>query len=458
MKKIINVLIVVVFAVGLFSCSKDALNPTLAQQKSVNITTMSYLKSLLNGAYWRMVNYHYYGRDYILYGEVRSDQCYSNGSSGRFLTPASMDMGDGDGYAYGTWLQMYRVISNANLIIKQDPAKITGASAAAINQVMGQAYALRAWVHFDLLKLYGEENAGGTLGVPYLTSSKDLTPSRGTVVQNRDSIQADLTKALSLMTTAQNGSNVYISTWAVWALKSRVDLYFGNYSATISDCEKVINSGKYSIISAGNYASTWTTPSSPNIIFQLAQSGTVNQGINGLSYMYRGADYGDVAARPGFDTIFGATDVRGAADMIGYETNSKGTFLRNIGKYPTNPSFNYDIPLIRYEEVILNYAEALYRTGKTTDALTWLNKIPANRDASLYTTVNEANILMERQKELCFEGFAFDDVCRTHGSVQIMNTGALITGTAKWGDYNFAFPIPLAEMNANPNMVQNKGY
>lgn len=461
MKKIVNSILMIVLVAGLFSCSKSSLNPTLAQQKLMEIKTVNDLQGLLNGALDDMTYYTYYGRDYIIFGEVRSDNCFSNGNSGRFLTPAAMDMGSDDAYAHDTWLQMYRTIANTNLIIQQDPSKITG-DATQIDQIRGEAYFIRALAHFDLLKLYGEENVtgGNNLGVPYVTTfhGSDITPARNTVQQVVDSIHADLNMALSLMTPASVGSasdREYVTNWAVWALKSRVDLYFDNYDSCKVACEKVINSGQYIIVKPQDYAATFTNTNSPNIIFELAERSTDNQNINGLSYIYRGSDYGDIQVLTNLLTIFDPTDVRAAANMIGYDASGA---LRNIGKYPTNQNFNYDIPLIRYEEVILNYAEALFHLGDNADALTELNKITANRDANPYTTVNEANILQERRRELCFEGFRFDDLARTHSDIPLVDPLHQTMGHVYYGDYNYAFPIPIDEMHANANMVQNKGY
>ena len=153
--------------------------------------------------------------------------------------------------------------------------------------------------------------------------------------------------------------------------------------------------------------------------------------------------------------IFDSTDVRGpAGGMVGIVDGKP----RNIGKYPTNQNFDYDIPIFRYEEVILNYAEALYHLGDNANALTYLNMIPQHRNATVYTTVNEDNILLERRKELCFEGFRFDDLVRTGHTLPVYNTVGQLDHTLNPGDYRNAFPIPQAELNANKNMVQNFGY
>lgn len=140
---------------------------------------------------------------------------------------------------------------------------------------------------------------------------------------------------------------------------------------------------------------------------------------------------------------------------VAIDANGK---LRNMGKYPTNANFDYDIPILRYEEVILNYAEALFELGDAANALTYLNMITSNRLANDYTEATKANIMQERRRELCFEGFRFDDLARTHSDIPLVSPLEQTHGGPAYGSYNFAFPIPIAEINANSNMVQNKGY
>ena len=106
--------------------------------------------------------------------------------------------------------------------------------------------------------------------------------------------------------------------------------------------------------------------------------------------------------------------------------------------------------------MILNYAEALFETGG--DALTQLNKIPSNRGASLYATATKDNIINERRKELIFEGFRYDDLLRTGKAIVKFSLQQNITSTIPYGDPRMTWAIPIAEMNANSNMVQNAGY
>ncbi len=455
---------IILFAIALmgvlFSCKKEALDPTLAQAKSVetSIRTVEDVQGLLYGAYNRMTQSTYYGRDFIIYGEVRSDNCFSNGNSGRFVTVGAMDLGNNDGYASGTWSQIYAVIASANIIIAT--TDIEG-DATQLSHLQGQAYAIRALAHFDLLKLFGQQHVTGgdqTLGVPYITVYKgdDLLPARNTVDEVKTNIYADLTTALTMMSESLNDASAQmITTYAVNAIQARVAIYFGDWATAKTACEAVINSNDYSIIPAASFSTIWDTDSPANSIFELAFSSTDNANINGLQYIYRGAQYGDIQTLQDLQDIFEATDVRGTVDgMIGME----GAKIRNLGKYPSL-DYSDDVFLFRYEEVILNYAEALFELNNADpNALTYLNMIPSNRGATPYGACTKANIMLERRKELCFEGFRFDDLARTHSDIPLVSPFQQTHEGPTYGNYKYAFPIPLVELNANSGMVQNFGY
>jgi len=107
--------------------------------------------------------------------------------------------------------------------------------------------------------------------------------------------------------------------------------------------------------------------------------------------------------------------------------------------------------------VILNYAEALFELSDA-NALTVLNQIPAARNATPYAAISKANILNERRKELCFEGFRFDDLARTGANIPLVSPFQQTHGGVAYGSYKYAFPIPLVELNANSSMIQNFGY
>ncbi len=465
MKKITYVFIAIALLTGITtSCNKEALDPTLAQSKEAtpeSITKIEDVKGLVYGAYNRMTGSGYYGRDFIIWGEVRSDNCFSNGSSGRFVADARMDYTDSFG---GHWAEAYQVIAVANIIIGLDPEAIDG-DLAEIEHIIGQAYAIRALAHYDLLIYYGQMHVGGTLGVPYIKEYKstNFTPERDTWANNVIDIYDDIEMAISLMDPAEDDSSKELFTYyGAQALKARVAIYFGDWSVASSACDVIINSNLYDIVPEESFVASWYTDAAVNSIFELAFSSTDNANINGLSYIYRGGSYGDVEGLQNLYDTFDAGDVRASADMIGDDPAwPPGTRpYCNLGKYPSI-DYSDNVSVLRYEEVLLNKAEALFRIngGGDATALGLLNDIAAERGAAVITgPITEDMILAERRKELCFEGLRFHDFMRTGRDVPDPEPLKITHGVQPYGDEDLAFPIPLSEMDANAAMIQNPGY
>ena len=442
----------------LASCSINDLDPAIPNEKDIltNIRNLEDLQGIANGIYDRMTVTTYYGRNHLIYGEVRADNCFANGKSGRFLNEAAMKVSPDA--SNGPWDAMYAVIASCNIIIGQDPAKLEG-DPQIIRQVIGQAHIARAMAHFDLLKLFGQQHAGGNLGIPYIKEyvSKQTAPTRNTVDENRAAIFEDIETGLALMSEANNPkTKQQISSFTGLALKARVAIYFKEWEKAKSASEAVINSGKFSIVDSANFVASWKTKNNINSIFELAFSTSDNLGISGLQNIYRGTQYGDIEVLDNLLTVYDETDVRKSAGMISYETVSGIKRLRNMGKYPSS-DFSDNVVLFRIEEQYLILAEAKMELGET-DALDFLNKIPAKRGAVLYSEATKDNILKERRRELCFEGFRFDDLVRTGNDIPLVDPVKQTHGGPDYGSYNLAFPIPRVELNANRNMVQNKNY
>ena len=204
MKNIYKSLLVLSSFLLVVSCGNDDLEPTLAMNKdsATGIQNAADLASVLNGAYDRMSSSGYYARNVIVNGEVRGDNFYSNANSGRTFA-AAMDYSPN---GYGPWSTIYGVIAMCNIVIQADHASLEG-DQNSINHTVGQAYALRALAHFDLLKDYGQHFISGqggssSLGVPYVKTYRDpanLSPSRDTVQSNVDNIVADFNQGISMM-------------------------------------------------------------------------------------------------------------------------------------------------------------------------------------------------------------------------------------------------------------------
>ena len=373
---------------------------------------------------------------------------------------------------------IYRVIAITNIVINADASALTG-DPAKIAHIQGQAHALRALAHFDLLQDYGQhfitgQGGADALGVPYVKTYKDpayLEPARATVASNIGDIAADLTTGISLMSDSYNTSTSYMTKAGAYAILARAALYAGSvdpslYATADSAAKWVIANSGATPVGASGFVSSYVTDNASNSIFELAFSGTDSRGINGIAYILRGTSYGDVriltgdGANPDLLDIYDTDDVRGGSDMIG---TAQG-YPTMLGKFPTMNGED-NVTLFRIEEMHLIAAETSLRAGNAADALTYLNNIPAIRGlgAGYYASATMDNILLERRKEFAFEGLRFYDLSRMGMDMPLIDSFKQLnddlTGTPPtYGSYRYAYPISLSERNANPNMVQNYGY
>ena len=137
--------------------------------------------------------------------------------------------------------------------------------------------------------------------------------------------------------------------------------------------------------------------------------------------------------------------------------------------------------MMRYAEVLLNYAEAAVELGKISDAKDKVNMIRARAGIALLADadVTVARVRKERNNELAFENQRWYDFRRWHQSDVLLSNWwprmlktyydiqqqkyRFETGNA--GRYSKTFNprayyeiIPTAQLTLNPNLVQNPGY
>ncbi|MDN3674454.1 RagB/SusD family nutrient uptake outer membrane protein [Flavobacterium branchiarum] len=451
----------------LSSCTDGDLEPKLSINKpSTEIKTVGDLKIMLGGAYDIMTTFGYYGRNVMVFGDVRSDNAYANGNSGRFRTSAAMNMTNADSDANDAFLRMYAVIANCNIILDAtivvDP-NIVG-NEAEINYVKGQALALRALVHYDLVRIYGQQHVAGgdlsSLGVSYVKhflDSNAMKPKRSTVEEVKSFVYADLDKALSMMDKAYDkGNKKAIRTITIHAIKARVALYFGDWDIAKTASQEVIDNSGARLLTATEYADSFKANLQPNSIFELVFTSDDNLTNNSLFNIYNNTGYGDIVVLEDLKDQFSSSDVRG--NMISVQEKFR---LRNTGKFI---KADVNVVLFRFEEMLLINAESTFRLNEADPlALASLNLLAINRGATPYESISVENILLERRKELCFEGFRFDDIARTKMNMPVVDAvkqtyDDLGLEGITYGSSRYAFPIPLKEMNANPNIVQNMGY
>lgn len=132
-----------------------------------------------------------------------------------------------------------------------------------------------------------------------------------------------------------------------------------------------------------------------------------------------------------------------------------------------NPAYACtDFPIFRFADAYLMRAEALHRMGNDADAAADVNMIRERAYGNENGNVTAADItdqflLNERGKEFYYEGQRRTDLIRfgqyTNGTYKWAWKGGVFNGASTDSHLNI-FPIPGAEVSANPNIKQNPGY
>jgi hypothetical protein len=444
------------------SCSKDFLEADLQTSKRYEdgIKTATDMHNIVLGLFDHLNDNSYYGRDFLIIGEVRSDNAYNTQGTGRFIDVTDFDMIANDGDARSIWTKMYTVIQQCNIIINNTSAE---GDADKIAFYKGQAHAVRALVYFDLNRLFGQNYVSSSpkLGVPIVTvfdpKAKNTDIARSTYAEVNAQIDSDFKAAISMMATNVITSKVEMNLNAAKALYARFLLSEGQYADAKTYFKQVIDAG-YALTSAPLYQGSWTLAETSESIFELAYTTVNYHGTNSYTNMWAEDGYDDIVVNPAFTALFDADDVR--KPLV---TTESGYTLQ---KYPyDNKDHNYR--LVHIGEMIVGYAEAHLRAGgAATDAtvLAEMNKLIAKRHTGAVTAwtsaeLTLANVMLERRKELSMEGHRYFDLLRTGTSFKPFDSSGDEVGQINVPNDKLAFPIPEAEMDANSKLTnQNPGY
>jgi hypothetical protein len=327
------------------------------------------------------------------------------------------------------------------------------------NQLKGEALALRAMAHFDLVRVFAKPYKDGTsnLGVPYIkTLDPTGQPARNTIGEVYTEVLADIGQAQSLIT--ENEVDRF-GTLAVEALLARVKLYMGNYQEAAAHATSVIQNGPDLADSLG-YVKMFNDESSSETILKIVT--TVNDGRIGDNFWESSTGDNFFTITDDLINLYEDGDVRKG---VVYRTEAGRTPDEEIvNKYPGKgspavPGLN-DIKVFRMSEMYLIRAEARQKSG-AGGALDDLNAVRGARGASIGSesgTALEDAIQIERRKELAYEGHRWCDLVRLGKSIVRGADCASGQCTLLASDHRTVLPIPTTETFANKNMVQNEGY
>ena len=468
MKKLV-LYIVAGTLLGLSSCKKDFLDLSPYDQvpQDVAIVDEAGMVAAVNGLYSQLRNASLYGRSLPLIGDLMADNVFiSTTNSNRYLPEFNYTYISTNAFITGTWGEAYKAILRANNIINAD---VTSTNSA---QLKGEALTMRALMYFNLVNYFAkaytvDPNADG---VPLiLTYDPMLKPERASVSEVYAQIEADLAAAFAQMTNTTKNSS-YVTKYVARALQARVALFKGDWESAKTFGLDVVNNGGYSLTPSTNFVNYWknAAPVTTKVetIFEIASDAVNNNTTNALSYFYDQAGYGDAIGADDLYNKYAATDVRRDLFITGTRANLT---VRIVNKYPnTNTASDKDdTKVIRYAEILLTLAEAYYRTNDEVNARLYLNMVAQKRDPAFtgYTSTGAAllsDILLERRKELAFEGMRYLDLQRLNADVVRVNINNNYVGATpvliEANNFRRIYPITQAERDANPNAAQNEGY
>lgn len=428
------------------------------------ITTLLQAKYALTGVYDGLQGTAYYGRNYFVMGDAPTDNIIiPSNNSGRFLSEAQWTMTATNADLADLWNGVYGYINRANkLLVALD--KISGDETTK-NQYKGEALALRAMMHFDLVRIFSQPydytNDASHFGVPYMDEPtvKGL-PGRDPVSLVYEKVIRDLTAAQALLQVTPAGRAVpfVFGKNAAKALLARVYLYKGDYQNAKSLAADVITNGGYTLLTNAAYSASWLLTKTTESILSVSNLGTDYQATNALGYIYLQSGYGDLRVAAPFKALFAANDVRRSIFTAGTGGNAAWTY---VGKYPSRDNTNglTNGPILRLSEIYLIAAEAAAKTSDEPNAIKYLDAIRqrANPSLGVSTATGQAlvdSILLEKRKELCYEGHYYQDQKRLHLTITsaLKDNGTPYT-TISYPSNKLAYPIPQREIDANPTIA-----
>jgi hypothetical protein len=397
----------------------------------------------------------------------------------------------------GIWSGNYRAINLANRIIAAaDGVTVEEGEEEAFEHIVAQAYAIRAFCHLQLMTYYAadmkDNSSLGVIKMDFIPSITDFLP-RNTVGEVFELISSDLDYAEANL-SATEANRGHFTKNAITALKARMAAYRGNYTQAATYASTVISS-PVSLASPTVYKNMFIDLEDGEILFKLIRNAANVSGANfyqvwsSVNASPTGSPFLEVN-RALFNLVDIPTDVRrgvityAAVDVTGaqveihpdYTSLSLADYISQdvlpVYKYPRSKGVHLlgDIKVIRLSEMYLIRAESKVATdlaGAAADV--HAVRVARNPAAAMPVYANQqeawADILKERRVELAFEGHRYIDMKRL-GNLAGVQIDRDPRDSAEQGfpqtlansDHKYTLPIPISEMNVNPNIQQNLGY
>ncbi|MCF8246065.1 MAG: RagB/SusD family nutrient uptake outer membrane protein [Saprospiraceae bacterium] len=445
--KNINLIAAAILTILSFTACNDKLDllPSQSLDESVALNSDKNVKTVLNGVYNAMSSDGFLGADVLRNAELQGGDgevvWVGTYQGPREIFNKQMNASNND--AEAMWVAGYNTVNVANNVLS---------ALSVVNEddrgwVEGEARFLRALAYFELVRSFAqpfEANGGNDQpGVPLvLEPTREVGEvqqvSRNAVNEVYQQVIADLTAAAGLLP----GDNEWrASKAAATGLLARVYLQMGDHAKARDAADAVIGMNSHQLMA--NYADVFNRSSNSSEDIFVTQV-SAQDGTNSMNIFFSIPDFGgrdgDIEILPAHLALYAPDDTR-LALFFDYSGAARS------GKWNTQYG---NITLMRLAEMYLIRAECNARLGTAAGAapLDDYNAVHTRAGLSAANSVTVDEILLERRRELAHEGFKIHDMKRLK----------LDVGSLKYNDPKLVFPIPLREMEANSNLVQNEGY
>ena len=351
------------------------------------------------------------------------------------------------------WNTSYNQIYAANAIVEgvDNSTAITGDNR---NRLKGEALFIRAFIHFNLVNLFGD--------IPYITSTDykiNTMISKQTQADVYNQIIADLLEAKELLPESYTSAQrIRPNKYTVSALLARVFLYTENWQLAENESNAIIN--KTALYQWQDNLDLVFLKDSPSTIWQLHPGVAGLNTIEGRTFIFTSAPPNIEAISPDLLNAFETGDQR-KNQWLGSVNDGTDTYYFPFKyKLDTNSGTSQEYSIIfRLDEQYLIRAEARVHLGKLAEAKNDINKIRqratlTNTSSSTPEELLQA-VLQERRVELFTEfGHRWFDLKRTGKAGTVLSVIK-----PAWKDRDNLLPLPASELLANSHLLpQNQGY
>lgn len=439
MNKYIKISIISIILISLPACSDWLdISPRTQIKAADNFKTEQGYKDALTGVYLLMTNESLYGQD-LTFGLLDVLAQYYTGiynTSNAYYYAKSFDFKNNSNITRfnNIWYKSYNVITNINELIQFiDKADSTDFTGRNYNLIKGEAYGLRAFMHFDLVRLYGPSYEVGATSkaIPYITNVSTKVTPLSTVDQVLTQALSDLAiaekclQADPVMNTAtsshydveyERNRTFKFNYYAVKMLEARIYLYKKDYINALASAQKVINQSTFywTPLEEINAADT----KQRNLVFseELVFSLYCSKLNSNYTAYFTGSNSGLYMLGENYEALYQLYQT-GTDHDTRYEYQSalieQYRFSTKLKQSANNSNYLFRMPIMRLSEAYYIASECALKQDNFSYAISLLNTVRESRqiNAPLPETLNaeqiETEIFNEYSKEFFAEGQLF---------------------------------------------------